>query len=156
MKFLVIIFSALLLSACASTIDTYNPDNLTSQTLSSVSVDDVGLWVGDYELVTDIASAFDTNGAKVISVNFWDTVPAVVYLKEGQYQFVIRCESRGLYNFHHIDTTLAKGQKYKAYCLGKYEDAFLGDRLTNIFGFISEEDDLLAEKVTNQKIIDSL
>lgn len=156
MKTSILLIMILFLSSCASTIDTYNPSNIPVKNLSTVSTEDVGLWIGDYEILTSIVSAFDSQGVKVLSTNEWDRVPEKVSLIHGDYQFVIRCETRNVYNFHHINVTINENEKYQAYCLGQYEDFFLGDRVTKIFGFISKEDELETKKVENQELVDRI
>lgn len=144
----------LAITGCATTIETHNPNNLPLENLSTVAAEDIGRFIEDYEILTELSYASDVNGDKVIDVSGWGVEPEFVSLIPGQYQFLIRCEARGLYNFHKVDVTLEESQAYTAYCLGRYEDGTFGDRLTGMLGFISRTDNLEADKVKNQEIVD--
>lgn len=150
------VITMLLLAGCASYKDYYNPSNLGDESLAVIESEDVGAWVGDYEILASLVRIFNAEGEVVAEGDFWKGDPRKVELTPGLYQVVVRCDGRGLYNFHPINISLKAGEHYTAYCLGQYSEPGLFNRLRGMQGFVSENSVFKAEAKKNQEFVDSI
>jgi hypothetical protein len=154
LKWVSVAVSVALLAGCATALTSHNPTGATLSELAIVAVEDKGAWRGDYEIQASIERAFDSSGAVVIRPDMFTDQRGDFRLQQGEYQFIIRCETRGVYNAHRIDIELKAGERYVAYCLGTYKDWLIGDEIAGILGFISNAKEEQDDKVRNQATVD--
>lgn len=156
LKWVAVAISIALLTGCATALTSHNPTGAALSELSIVAVEDKGVWRGDYEIQASIARAFDSSGAVVIRPDMFTNQRGDFRLQQGEYQFIVRCETRGVYNDHHIDIELKARERYVAYCLGEYKDWLIGDKITGMLGFLSNVKEVQEDKVRNQAIVDEV
>ena len=152
--------SVLVLSGCASMIDTYNPEGLPISDLASIwakpkDVSVASAFNGVNELTAIITEVKDDEGNIVISTGY-QGAPETAYLAGGQYQVSIRCDTQGVYNDHTLSLSIVAGEKYRAYCLARFKNvAILGETVQAMLAFVDPVSDLDRAMPANQKIVDS-
>jgi hypothetical protein len=106
--------SASLASGCTALPSTYNPESLPSDQLASVSP------YGEYSIferydVAEITGVFDRNKKKVIDKDL-NTIHEKVMLPEGNYHFIVSCNTANAYAITQTSAHLGTGENYTIFC----------------------------------------
>ena len=156
MKILILSLLFIISSGCATYNDYHNPQELNEAELAEVHAEDTGIWVGGYEIRPILQEVFSEDGTVVAKGNFLIGHPKKVVLSSGKYQFLLRCETRGVYNHHRINIELERGEKYTAYCLGQYTEPRFFNRIKGMLGFISKNSNMDEDKKKNQDLVNNM
>lgn len=131
MKFLPALI-LLLLPGCGIKSFEYNVDGHDAETLASLDTEDIGLLIGADELDTVITAIYDENRNPIKKGN--PGIAMELRLQPGTYHFEVRCANTnmtkgGRYNYNRLEVELAPSLSYIAYCVGRYQENSLGERV---------------------------
>jgi hypothetical protein len=119
MKSLVILSAISILAGCASTPNFYNPNNISSAELATITREkhEFELFSFSNKLTTSIGLVLDENGNEVITTSLFGKIKHFsVSLPKGSYKVGLNCELGDIIGRVLVDIDLEPSKEYTAYC----------------------------------------